>query len=59
MKHDSNLDFNGMKGDGVNNAKSKFNGNQHAGTSDGSKSIMKGRGPTVGNKSATVPKKGK
>lgn len=57
MKHNSmtqgdmNLDFNGMKGDGVNRGANKFAGNQHGGVQNPSKLITGKRGPTVGNKS--------
>jgi hypothetical protein len=51
MKSTSNLDFDGMAGDGVNRAKNRFAGNQHAGVTNSSALINKGRGPTVGNKS--------
>jgi len=59
MKLDNNLDFDGMSGDGVNRAKNRFAGNQHAGVTNSSALINKGRGPTVGNKSdadASYPK---
>ena len=57
MKHNSmtqgdmNLDFNGMKGDGVNRGANKFAGNQHSGVQNPNKLITGKRGPTVGNKS--------
>ena len=57
MKHNSitqsdmNLDFAGMKGDGVNRGANKFAGNQHAGVQNPNKTITGSRGPTVGNKS--------
>ena len=57
MKHNSktqsdmNLDFNGMKGDGVNRGAMKYCGNQHSGTQNPNKLITGKRGPTVGNKS--------
>jgi hypothetical protein len=50
MKQDSNLDFDGMAGNGVNRAKNRFAGNQHQ-TTNPNALINKGRGPTVGNKS--------
>jgi hypothetical protein len=57
MKHNSitqsdmNLDFAGMKGDGVNRGANKFAGNQHAGVQNPNKMFNEKRGPTVGNKS--------
>ena len=57
MKHNSttqsdmNLNFDGMKGDGVNRGANKFAGNQHAGVQNPNKTITGHRGPTVGNKS--------
>jgi len=48
---DMNLDFDGMKGDGVNRGANKFAGNQHAGVQNPNKTITGSRGPTVGNKS--------
>jgi hypothetical protein len=45
MKQDSNLDFDGMKGDGVNRAKNRFAGN-HSGLTA---VVNAGRGPTKGN----------
>jgi len=57
MKHNSitqsdmNLNFDGMKGDGVNRGANKFAGNQHAGIQNPNKTITGKRGPTVGNKS--------
>ena len=66
MKTDSNLDFDGMAGDGVNRNGNRFAGNQHGGPASDAL-INKGRGPTVGNKSdddstypdaARVPKSG-
>ena len=50
MKQDSNLDFDGMAGNGVNRAGNRFAGNQHQKTNPDAL-INKGRGPTVGNKS--------
>lgn len=50
MKQDSNLDFDGMAGNGVNRAGNRFAGNQHQ-TTNPNTLINKGRGPTVGNKS--------
>lgn len=50
MKHDSNLDFDGMAGNGVNRGTNRFAGNQHTKTNPNAL-INKGRGPTVGNKS--------
>ena len=47
---DGNLDFDGMKGDGVNRGANKFAGNQYQSPNPNTL-INKGRGPTVGNKS--------
>jgi hypothetical protein len=47
MKQDSNLDFDGMTGNGVNRAKDRFAGNQHQ-TTNPNALINKGRGPTGG-----------
>ena len=58
MKTDSNMDFDGMKGDGVNRGTNRFSGNHHTKTNPNAL-INKGRGPTVGNKSdkdSTYPK---
>ena len=57
MKHNSitqsdmNLDFAGMKGDGVNRGTNKFAGNMHSGIQNPNKLFNCDRGPTVGNKS--------
>lgn len=48
---DGNLDFNGMKGDGVNRGSNKFAGNQHSGIQNPNKLFNNARGPLVGNKS--------
>jgi hypothetical protein len=48
---DMNLDFAGMKGDGVNRGANKFAGNQHSGVQNPNKMFNNKRGPTVGNKS--------
>ena len=45
---DSNLDFDGMKGDGVNRGTNRFAGNHHTKTNPDAL-INKGRGPTKGN----------
>jgi len=45
MKQSSNLDFDGMAGDGVNRGKNRFAGN-HSGLSA---VVNAGRGPTKGN----------
>ena len=45
MKTDSNLNFDGMKGDGVNRGKNRFAGNQSGKTAV----VNAGRGPTKGN----------
>lgn len=50
MKTDSNLNFDGMAGDGVNRGSNRFAGNHHTKTNPNAL-INKGRGPTVGNKS--------
>jgi hypothetical protein len=63
MKHNSktqgdmNLDFDGMKGDGVNRGGNKFSGNQHAGVQNPNTTINKGRGPTGGG--TAMPTMGK
>lgn len=57
MKHNSktqsdmNLDFDGMKGDGVNRGANKFAKNQHTGHSNDGRLVNFPRGPVVGNKS--------
>lgn len=48
---DTNLDFNGMAGNGVNRGANRFAGNQHSGVQNPNKTITGSRGPTVGNKS--------
>lgn len=48
MKTNSNLDFNGMAGDGVNRGKNRFAGN-HSGLTG---VVNAGRGPTRGNDGA-------
>jgi hypothetical protein len=48
---DGNLDFNGIKGDGVNRGGNKFAGNQHSGVQNPNKMFNNARGPVVGNKS--------
>jgi hypothetical protein len=48
---DMNLNFDGMKGDGVNRGANKFAGNQHSGVQNPNKMFNNKRGPTVGNKS--------
>lgn len=50
MKHDNNMDFDGMKGDGVNRGSNKFAGNMHSGVQNPNAMINKGRGPTGGGK---------
>jgi hypothetical protein len=60
MKHsntqsDMNLDFDGMKGNGVNRGPNRFAGNQHSGVQNPNKLINNKRGPTVGNKSDDGP----
>lgn len=49
MKQDSNLDFDGMKGDGVNRGKNRFAKNQWSGHSNDGRLVDFGRGPTKGN----------
>lgn len=49
MKHDNNLDFDGMAGNGVNRGTNRFAGNQHTKTNPDAL-INKGRGPTGGGK---------
>jgi hypothetical protein len=46
---DSNLDFDGMTGDGVNRAGSRFSGNHYSGVQNPNKLMNEGRGPTRGN----------
>ena len=46
---DMNLDFNGMKGDGVNRGANKFAKNQWSGHSNDGRTVNMGRGPTKGN----------
>lgn len=46
---DKNLDFDGMKGDGVNRAANRFAGNHWSGHSNDGRLVNKGRGPTKGN----------
>jgi hypothetical protein len=46
---DKNLDFNGMKGDGVNRAANRLAGNKWGGVAKPEKLINEGRGPTKGN----------
>ena len=48
---DGNLDFNGMKGDGVNRGANRFAKNQHTGHSNDGRLVNFPRGPVVGNKS--------
>jgi hypothetical protein len=63
MKHNSitqsdvNLDFAGMKGDGVNRGATKFAGNMHSGVQNPNKLITGKRGPTGGG--TTMPAVGK
>lgn len=49
---DSNLDFAGMAGDGVNRGSTKLNVNQHTGYANDGTLMNVGRGPTVGNTSS-------
>jgi hypothetical protein len=49
MKQDSNLDFDGMAGNGVNRAKNRFAHNQWSGHSNDGRLVDFGRGPTKGN----------
>jgi hypothetical protein len=46
---DSNLDFDGMAGNGVNRGKDRFAGNQYSGVQNPNALVNKGRGPTKGN----------
>jgi len=48
----SNLDFDGMAGDGVNRGKNRFAGNQWSGHSNDGRTVDFGRGPTKGNDGA-------
>ena len=45
MKHDNNLDFDGMAGDGVNRAANKYAKNYHTGHSNDGRTVNFGRGP--------------
>lgn len=49
---DSNLDFSGMKGTGVNRAPNRFAKNQFTGHSNDGRTVNMGRGPTKGNDGA-------
>lgn len=46
---DSNLDFDGMKGTGVNRGANRFAKNQWSGHSNDGRLVNMGRGPTKGN----------
>ena len=46
---DSNLDFDGMKGNGVNRAPNRLAKNQWSGHSNDGREVNFGRGPTKGN----------
>jgi hypothetical protein len=50
---DSNLDFAGMTGDGVNRAANSFAKNTWSGHSNDGRDVNKGRGPLVGNASSS------
>ena len=49
MKTDSNLDFDGMAGTGVNRKTNRFAHNQWSGHSNDGRTVNMGRGPTKGN----------
>mgnify|MGYP000491083123 CR=1 FL=1 len=51
---DMNLDFDGMKGDGVNRGANRLAGNQHSGVQNPNKTFNEGRGPTKGNTDNTA-----
>lgn len=55
---DSNLDFDGMAGNGVNRAANKFAKNTWSGHSNDGRGVNKGRGPTHGNASSSPMKVG-
>lgn len=57
-KADSNLDFAGMAGDGVNRAANKYAKNQWSGHSNDGRDVNKGMGPRVGNASSSPMKVG-
>jgi hypothetical protein len=50
---DSNLDFDGMAGDGVNRAANKYAKNQWSGHSNDGRDVNKGMGPRTGNASSS------
>ena len=50
MKHDNNMDFDGMKGDGVNRGSNKFSGNPNQ-KGNPNALINKGQGPRGGGTS--------
>jgi hypothetical protein len=53
---DSNLDFDGMAGDGVNRAANKYAKNYHTGHSNDGRDVNFGRGPTkAGHTGHSVP----
>jgi hypothetical protein len=56
MKHDNNMDFDGMKGDGVNRGSNKFSGNMNR-TGNPDALINKGQGPRGGG--TAMPSVGK
>ena len=53
MKEKSNMDFDGMAGDGVNRAANKYAKNQWSGHSNDGRTVNKGMGPRVGNASSS------
>lgn len=56
MKHDNNLDFDGMAGDGVNRAANKYDKNYHTGHANDGRSVNYGRGPVkAGSTGHSVP----
>ena len=53
---DSNLDFDGMAGDGVNRAANKYAKNYHSGHSNDGRDVNMGRGPVkAGHTGHSVP----
>jgi hypothetical protein len=54
----SNLDFDGMAGDGVNRAANPYAKNTWSGHSNDGRPVNKGRGPLVGNASSSPMKVG-
>ena len=55
---DSNLDFDGMAGNGVNRSANKYAKNQWSGHSNDGRDVNKGMGPRTGNASSSPMKVG-